>query len=75
MTITRTLLSLASVLTLLAVAPAYAAAPHTVPWYVSNPTALQHQLAACAADPGNLTQSPDCLNANAAQEQIAFRAL
>ena len=52
-----------------AVAPAIAAtATHTVPWYLANPVARTSTLSACNADPGDLAKTPDCTNAEAAQQ-------
>jgi hypothetical protein len=59
----------------LAAAPAYAAAQHDVPWYLANRGALQAELTACAANPGDLAATPDCVNAGAAQQQIAIAGL
>ena len=71
----RAIYFLTPILTLLAVSPSYAAAQHDVPWYVANRDALQTELAACAADPGDLSNTPDCVNASAAQLQIDISAL
>jgi hypothetical protein len=72
---THTLFLTTAILTALAAAPDYASGQHGVPWYLANRVALQSELAACAADPGNLANTPDCVNANAAQKHVDFAAL
>ena len=54
---------------------ALAATAHTVPWYLANPGSLRTTLAACAADPGALAATPDCVNAGAATKAAAIAAL
>lgn len=58
---------LASVFIVAAAGAASAATPHSVPWYQANPAARASTLSACAADPGDLANAPDCINAEAAQ--------
>jgi hypothetical protein len=72
---TRTLFLTTAILAALGAAPGYAAGQHSVPWYLANRDALQSELAACAADPGNLENTPDCVNANAAQQHVDVAAL
>jgi hypothetical protein len=63
------------ILTVLAAGPSYAATKHDVPWYVANRAALQSELAACTANPGDLANTPDCTNAESAQKRVAIGAL
>jgi hypothetical protein len=58
---------LASVFIVAAAGAASAATPHSLPWYQANPAARSAALSACAADPGDLANTPDCINAEAAQ--------
>jgi hypothetical protein len=75
MMMTRTMLFLTPIMLTLGAAPSFAAAQHDVSWYLSNRDALQSELAACAADPGDLANTPDCENAHAAQHHIDISAL
>jgi hypothetical protein len=62
-------LALSLSLSAFAIAPAIAAkANHTVPWYLANPVARASILSSCNANPGDLSQNPDCVNAEAAQQ-------
>jgi hypothetical protein len=67
---TRILLFLPPMLLLVAAGPSYAAAQHDVPWYMANSDALQSELTACETDPGDISSTPDCVNADAAQKAI-----
>ena len=59
---------LASVFIVAAADTANAATPHTVPWYNANLAARATTLSACVADPGDLANTPDCINAETAQD-------
>jgi hypothetical protein len=63
------------ILAMLGTTPVYAAAQHGVPWYLANHAALQSELAACTADPGDLAGTPDCINAKAAQQRAVISTL
>lgn len=58
-----------------AATPAYAAATHDVPWFANHAAARQAAIAACAANPGDLAASPDCVNAAAAARTALAREL
>ncbi|WP_174502660.1 EexN family lipoprotein [Acidiphilium sp. C61] len=69
---TRNILLKLPIVLALAVAPAHAAATHDVPWFTLHASARQAAIATCAANPGDLAASPDCINANtAAHEALA----
>ncbi len=55
--------------------PAFAAAQHDVPWYLQHKTERQAEVTACSANPGDLANTPDCINADAASSQAATAAL
>ena len=66
---------LLSLLLALAAPAANAAATHDVPWFARHAAARQAALAACAANPGDLASSPDCINATAAARASLAREL
>jgi hypothetical protein len=45
----------------------------TVAWYVANEAARQSMLAKCNANPGELGESPNCINAAAAANEVRYR--
>ena len=66
---------LASVFIVAAAGTANAATPHSVPWYQANPGARATTLSACAANLGDTTNTPDCVNAEAAQSAYIISLL
>ncbi len=56
-------------------APAFASAQHDVPWYIANPQQLQAEISVCQADPGDLANNPDCVNAAKAEHQLIVSKL
>lgn len=65
----------APLLFMISVAPAFAAVQHNVPWYIANPQQLQAEVSACQADPGDLANSPDCVNATEAEHEVIISEL
>ena len=56
------------------VAPSPAAsAPRTVTWYADNPRFRAGVQLACLDDPGRLANTPDCINADRANVEVALR--
>jgi hypothetical protein len=66
---------LVSVFIVVAAGNASAATPHSVPWYQADPAARAATLSACAADLGDLANTPDCINAEAAQKAYIISLL
>lgn len=44
---------------------------HDVEWYLSHPKEHQEQLNKCKSDPGKLSGTADCINAEAAADKRA----
>jgi hypothetical protein len=72
---TRTLFLTTVILASLGAVPSYALSQHDVAWYLANRGALQSELATCALNPGDLQNTPDCINAKAAQQRITTASL
>ena len=47
--------------------------PRTVSWYADNPQARARVQLACIEDPGRLSGTPDCINAQRASVEVALR--
>lgn len=47
--------------------------PRTVSWYADNPQARARVQLACIEDPGRLSGTPDCVNAQRASVEVALR--
>jgi hypothetical protein len=55
-----------AVLLALVSGPALADTANTVDWYVAHPDERKAEAATCENDPGDLQNTPDCINAKAA---------
>ena len=53
--------------------PAAASPPQTVTWYANNRAARARRQLACLDDPGQLRNTPDCINAESASATVALR--
>jgi len=74
------LIALAMLVGLAPVAPVVAAEhpaatppPKTVTWYANNRAARARRQLACLDDPGQLRNTPDCINAESASATVALR--
>ena len=47
--------------------------PRTVTWYADNPRSRASAQLACLDDPGRLAHTPDCINADRANVEVALR--
>ena len=52
---------------------ATATPPRTVTWYADNPKARAGVQLVCLDDPGRLANTPDCINADRANVEVALR--
>ena len=50
-------------------------AAHTVDQYLAKPDLLEEKLRECANNPGELRDTPDCINANAASARRAVDSM
>jgi hypothetical protein len=71
----RSTIIISATLFCLSFLPAMAAARHDLSFYLNHPQQLHDTLSACQDDPGDLASTPDCINAQDAQQEITLSSL
>jgi hypothetical protein len=64
-----------TILSAVACAPAPDQARHSVEDYATDPALRHETLARCAADPGTLGKTPDCVNVKEAERRVGIGSL
>ena len=64
-----------TILSAVACAPAPDRARHSVEDYATDPELRHATLARCAADPGTLGKTPDCVNVKEAERRVGIGSL